>query len=246
MDGSAYAFLSEAEELSPAGIEPAVIRPNRSPSAAGILFAEDFDNPAEAPAQPELEPEPEAEPVFSASDLEAARASGHEAGFSAARCDAESLRADLNVAALQSLADAMAATRKEAADIAEQRAQALSGAIMAVLQAALPKVTEAHAQTELTAVLHALLPGLRAEPVLRVRVHPDLEACVRAAWKTVSRDEPSGELQLTADPDMVRGDVRLAWADGRAMRNTAEVWERIREALAPLDMPPLEELVHGD
>jgi flagellar assembly protein FliH len=246
MDGSAYAFLAEAEDLSPAALEPAVIRPNLSPSVAGILFAEDFDSPAEAPAQAEPDPVPVPEPVFSAADLEAARASGHEAGFSAARSDAEALRADLQVAALQSLADAIAATRKEAAEIAEQRAQALSAAVMAVLQAALPKLSEAHAQTELTAVLEALLPGLRTEPELRVRVHPDLEACVRAVWKTLSQDEPSGELQLTADPDMVRGDVRLAWADGRATRNTAEVWQRLREALAPLDMPPLEELVHGD
>jgi len=251
MDGSPYSYLSDTEDLTattiigphiPAAADPTTIEPNPAPRVPGILYAEDFDSPP--PSEP-AEPPPPPEPVFSAADLEAARASGHQEGFSAAKTDAEALRADLHVAALQSLADAMAATRKEAAEIAEQRAQALSGAVMAVLSAALPKVTEAHAKAELTAVLEALLPGLQAEPVLRVRVHPDLEECVRGVWKTLSQDEPSGELQLTADPTMVRGDIRLSWADGRAMRNTAEVWEGIRQALAPIDMPALQELVHG-
>jgi flagellar assembly protein FliH len=252
MDGSTYSFLSDAEDLTastviptlaPTAADPTTIEPSPAPAAPGILYAEDFDSP---PVSREPEPPPPPpEPVFSAADLEAARASGHQEGFSAAKTDAEALRADLHVAALQSLADAMASTRKEAAEIAEQRAKSLSGAVMAVLSAALPKVTEAHAKEELTAVLEALLPGLQAEPVLRVRVHPDLEGCVRAVWKTLSQDEPAGELQLTADPEMVPGDIRLSWADGRAVRNTAEVWEGIRQALAPLGMPALQELVHG-
>jgi flagellar assembly protein FliH len=252
MDGSTFRFLSDAEELTastvtslpaPAAADPTTIEPSPAPTVPGILYAEDFDCPPVIKEPPTPPPPPE--PVFSAADLEAARASGHQEGFSAAKTDAEALRADLHVAALQSLADAMAATRKEAAEIAEQRAQALSGAVMAVLSAALPKVTEAHARAELTAVLEALLPGLQAEPVLRVRVHPDLEECVRAVWKTLSQDEPAGELQLTADPQMMRGDIRLSWADGRAARNTAEVWEGIRQALAPINMPALQELVHG-
>jgi flagellar assembly protein FliH len=244
MDGAAYSFLADVDELAAPRADPTVIAPSLAPAAPGILYAEDFDAPPDE-AAPEPEPPPPPEPVFSAADLEAARAAGHEAGFAAAKYDAEALRADLHVAALQSLADAMAATRKEAAEIAEQRAQALSGAVMAVLSAALPHVTETHASAELTAVLEALLPGLQAEPVLRVRVHPDLEACVRQVWQSLSQDEPAGDLQLTADAGLARGDIRLSWADGRAMRNTAEIWEGIRQALAPLNMPPLEELVHG-
>jgi flagellar biosynthesis/type III secretory pathway protein FliH len=244
MDGTTYSFLADVDDLASPRAGPTVIAPSLAPSAPGILYAEDFDSPTQDQsdeAAESLDPEP----TFSAADLEAARAAGHEAGVSAAKIDAEALRADLHVAALQSLADAMAATRKEAADIAEQRAQALSAAVMAVLSAALPHVTETHAKAELTAVLEALLPGLRTEPVLRVRVHPDLEECVRQVWQTLSQDEPAGELQLTADATMARGDIRLSWADGRAMRNTADIWEAIRAALAPLNMPPLEELVHG-
>ena len=227
-------------------IDPRIERrrtPATSNDGQGILYAEDFDFPADLAA--EAAPPPEPEPVFSAADIEAAHTAGHRAGFAAAAADQDALRANLQVAALQSIADALASTRHEAAGIAHQTAQALSGAIMALLSAALPKLTQTHADAEITAVLETLLPGLRAEPVLRIRIHPDLETCVQRAWTELTQDEPAGSLQLTPDATMAPGDIRLSWADGRASRTTADIWDAIRGALASLDMPSMQELVHA-
>ena len=228
-------------------IDPRIERRHSpSPGAAagsqGILYAEDFDLPLdEAPAPPPAA----VAPLFSAADLEAARAAGREAGFAAATEDQAIKRAGLETAALQSLADAVAATRHDAAAIADARAEALAGTMLAVLSAAVPALTAAHADVELSAILAVLLPGLRTEPVVRARIHPDLEDRLRAAWGRMSQGEPAGDLQLTADPAMARGDFRLSWADGRATRDTAGIWDAIRGALAPFDMPSLQEIVHG-
>ena len=266
MSGASYGVLDDGEDFTatiiepgPGGgaarglfprpdprIDPRIERrhtpPGVAPGGQEILYAEDFDSPLEEPPAP-----PSAAPpaLFSAADVEAARAAGREAGFAAAAEDQANLRAGLETTALQSLAAAVAATRHDAASIADTRAEALAGAMLAVLNAAVPALTAAHADVEVGAILTALLPGLRIEPVVRVRIHPDLENCLRAAWARMSQDEPAGELQLTADPSMPRGDVRLSWADGRATRDTAGIWDAIRSALAPFDMPSLQELVHG-
>ncbi len=79
----------------------------------GILYVEDFDAPP-APRAVESVPAPAPEPlepVFSKADVVAAHAAGRQEGMEAALADARLLQAQMQAAATQALADALAAGR---------------------------------------------------------------------------------------------------------------------------------------
>jgi flagellar biosynthesis/type III secretory pathway protein FliH len=101
-----------------------------------------------------------------------------------------------------------------------------------------------HAQTELDAVLAALLPGLRSEPELRVRAHPDCADHVRESLIGML-DGESGVLSVSADPALAPGDVQINWTDGGTRRDCTEIYAEIRDALVPLGLPALEEICCG-
>jgi len=212
----------------------------------GILYVEDFDAPP-APRAPEQSPEPPPappEPVFTKADVLAAHAAGRQEGVQAALDDAKLLQAQLQAAATQALADSVSAGRAALERIAAQQAEGAARAVLAILQAAVPETMARHAQTELDAVIAALVPGLRCEPELRVRVHPDLADHVREQLVGLL-DGEGGVLSVAADPSLSPGDIQINWADGGARRDGTEIYADIRDALAPLGLPALEEICCG-
>jgi flagellar assembly protein FliH len=214
----------------------------------GILYVEDFDAPpspraSETVPVPVPVPEPQ-EPVFSKGDVMAAHAAGRQEGLQAALADAQLLQAQVQAAATQALADALAAGRGALERVAVQQAQTASRAVLSILRAAVPETMARHAQTELDAVLAALLPGLRSEPELRVRAHPGGTDHVRDSLIAMLAGE-GGVLSVSADPALAPGDVQINWADGGARRDCTEIYAGIRDALAPLGLPALEEICCG-
>ena len=179
-------------------IDPRIERrrtPATSNDGQGILYAEDFDFPADMAAKkPRLPRSPNRS--FSAADVEAAHAAGHRAGFAAAAADQDALRADLQVAALQShrRCSGIAAARSR-----RHRPPNCAGAFRRRHGSALRGSAEAHPDTRRRRdhrhCWKPCLPGLRAEPVLRVRIHPDLED-LRAARmdRKLTLDEPAGRI----------------------------------------------------
>ncbi len=211
----------------------------------GILYVEDFDAPPapEADPAPDL-PEDPPEPVFSAADVAAAHAAGRRAGQKAALTDAMLMHIQLQTAALQALSDALAASRVELECVAARHAEQAARTALSLLHAAIPATMAAHGKTEITAMLEALLPGLRCEPALRVRTHPSLADFVRESL--IARLGPDGGvLAVVPTETMARGDIAISWENGKAWRDCAAIHADITAALAPLELPPLEELRGG-
>ena len=232
MDGSNAAFLLDTKLFS----EPA------GPVACGILYVEDFDDPPQAP-RAEAVPEPAA-PSFSALELAQAREAGRQEGLAASLADAQLLQAQLQLAAMQSLVDGLAATRATYDELVRNSASETSRTILAVLQAVLPAVMRQHYRTELQALIAALAPGLACEPELRVRAHPGLAEFVRETLMAALQTTDC-VLSVCADPALQPGDVLIAWQDGHARRDCAATWMAVSEALAPLGLPSLEEVCHA-
>ena len=235
MDGSNAGLLFDAPLGSRRG----------PPMSAGILYVEDFDaEPAACEPAVAAERAPEPAQVFTAAELEAAREAGRQEGYQASLADATLLQAQLQSAALQSLADGIAAARASLHGVADAHAADLARTLLATLRAAVPATMRAHAATEIGALVQALAPGLRAEPELRVRTHPDHADMLREALVALTAEE-SCVLSVTTDAGVAPGDVKIAWQDGYARRDTAAIWTQVQAALAPLNLPTLKELCHG-
>ena len=236
MDGSTSSYLQKPPTVSRVGDMFGLGRSD------GILYIEDFDAPA--PAKPEAETKPEAAaPVFTALDIVAAREAGRQDGMQAALRDATLLQVQLQAAATQALTDAMAATRNSVERLVARRADDAARTALAILQAAIPHAMETHAKSEVQAVIAALLPGLRCEPELRVRTHPDVADFVRELLADLLTDG-SLVLSVSADETMLPGDIQLFWGEGSALRNCQSIYNDIVKALAPLRLPALEEICH--
>jgi flagellar assembly protein FliH len=212
----------------------------------GILYVEDFDAPP-APRAVESAPAPAPEPlepVFSKADVVAAHAAGRQEGMEAALADARLLQAQMQAAATQALADALAAGRGALERVVALQAENAARTVLAILKAAVPETMARHALTELDAVFTALLPGLRSEPELRVRAHPDCADHVRESLIGMLEGE-GGVISVSADAALAPGDVQINWADGGARRDCTEIYADIRDALSPLGLPALEEICCG-
>jgi hypothetical protein len=240
MDGSTSHFLRDLPAASTIGD---VFGLGRSD---GILYVEDFDAPASGP-EPEDIPQPPPEPapaVFSAEDVAAAHEAGRREGVQSALGDARLLQEQLQTAALQSLADALANARDALERVATRQAEGCARTTLALLCAAVPATMARHAPAELDAVIAALRPGLACEPELRVRTHPDLTDHVRDTLIEALAGE-NVVLSVAPDAALAPGDIGIAWCDGSARRDGAAIYREIRQALAPLGLPAPEEILNG-
>jgi flagellar biosynthesis/type III secretory pathway protein FliH len=204
----------------------------------GILFVEDFDQPAPVLAPPPAEPEI-IEPRFCEADIQAAHAAGRELGMVAGRTEHAAVQSELSAAALAAIGDALAATREDAAAVAQHAAEDLAGTMLAVLQAALPAATDAMAGGEVDALLRTLLPALTREPDVQIRVHADLVDTVTASLHTVL-PQFGGRLMISGDAALARTDVEVIWQNGEARRDCAALWAELREVLAPYGLPEID------
>jgi len=211
--------------------------PGRKPA---ILFDEDFDAPPAAAGVIVLddlpdEVPPPPPPAVTAEDVAAARADayaeGHETGLAQAAAD----RAEVTRQMLGVIAGRLEGARQDAARVAEEGAQAVARLLMGTLAGMMPALCARHGAAEVAAVARAVLPALVREPRVTIRVSPHL---VRAVEQALAGLDPDlhGRVMLVPTDAVPPGDVRIAWADGAAVRETAVLWRSIAEALAPLDL----------
>jgi flagellar biosynthesis/type III secretory pathway protein FliH len=227
MDGLASAFF-----------HPDMMSFGSTPS--GILYVEDFDAaPVETPApvSPEI-------PKLSQDDLDAARAEGHAAGLIEARTEQACVQAELRTAALVAIGDALGCARAEAARVAHAMADELAATLLALVQAALPAAAANAAAQDITALVAALLPGLKREPTASIHVHPELLGDIATALQTLWPDH-GGRLAVLPDAALAQPDVRVTWEDGEARRDTRALWQSLRAALAPYALPNLATILEG-
>ncbi len=209
------------------------------PSMSGVLYAEDFDEPllqapAQAPAAARPAPEPEkSAPSFSLSELRAAAEAAHQRGRDEAlREAATSMTTQRNLAAA-SLVKQLAATQQQAAQAVEQALSMIARTSLSLLSVALPALCADHAEAELCALLHRIVPPMRQQPELHIRVHASLRAVLEE--ETAAMLEGSGtHVTWTSSSKLMRGDIAISWQNGGALRDTASTCDYIRDAVLAL------------
>lgn len=192
----------------------------------GSLFDEDFDVLQAAP-EPEV-----IEPVFSASELAAARETtwqeGHDAGIEeAAHSNAAATRQ-----AMEAIASELRTDRAAATALAEQAAQSIAQLLLESLAAAFPALCTRYGDAEVRAIAHAVLPALTQEPVITVRANPRTAAALAREFAELDPDI-AGHVQTAPCDSIPEGDVRIAWHNGAAMRDAAALWDQIAAILVP-------------
>ena len=195
----------------------------------GALFGEDFD----APPIPPRPPEPVfVEPVYSAADLAAARDDAARDSRDAALAEAEAATKATARRALTDIAAQIASARDDVAAIAEQSAEATARLLLNCFATALPALSARHGAAEVTAILRAILPSLRREPKIVIRLNPHL---AREMTEEIQMLDPelAAHVRIVPTDAIPVGDVRIAWDNGGASRDTKALWDQIENILAP-------------
>lgn len=209
------------------------------PSVLGVLYAEDFDDIGGSDlVAPDPVAEPEIiEPVFTAAELDAARAEASAAGRAEAERGLAGSRTQLLARVASSLEDARAAAR----EVAEQAAEGVARCLLGALAACLPSLCERHGAAELQAFVRTLLPALTEEPRVIVRINPVMMAMMQSEISGLD-DEIAERIQLLATEAVPPGDARVTWGDGSAVRDTSRARAAFDVGLAELGLLQLEQV----
>jgi flagellar biosynthesis/type III secretory pathway protein FliH len=205
-----------------------------SRSVAASLFDEDFDHP---PAPP-LPPDPEViEPVFTAVELEAARETAWREGHETGRTEAEQSDTAIARQVLAHIAAQLDLAGAEASRIAEQSAEAIARLLLDCFATTFPALSARHGDSEVRAIVRAVLPPLRQEPKIAIRLDP---VSARSVAREIERLDPDQLLRVDLIPThaMPAGDVRITWRNGSAVRDTAALWQQVVDILAPAGLLP--------
>ena len=213
----------------------------RSPALPSVLFSDDFDadhsgvtvldDADDLPATPAAADEAEPEPV----DIEVIRAEAAAEGRRAALSEIEAEHA----AAMARLCDKLAASLDEGAaevrDIADQAADSIANLLIGLLATALPAACAHYGPREVAQLAARVLPALNQAPKVNIRVAP---AGAEAIAAVVARLDPEmrERVLIVETETMARGDIRIVWLDGNAVRDSAALWREIAGVLEPLGL----------
>jgi flagellar biosynthesis/type III secretory pathway protein FliH len=193
------------------------------------IFAEDFDRPR--PANPPPDPTPP-EPVYSAAELQEARAQALRDGHAAGLAEADGVTGSLARHALLTIAERLDNARDEANTIAEDAAEAVARLVMDAFATAFPALCARHAEGELRAIVRSVLPRLQEEPAIVVRASPHVAQALSEEIAAVDPDLID-RVKVVPTDSIPMGDIRIAWRAGNARRDTAGLWAEIENVLAP-------------
>jgi hypothetical protein len=127
--------------------------------------------------------------------------------------------------------------RDEAARIADQAAEAIAHLLLDCFATAFPALCERHGDREVRAILHAVLPPLRQEPKITIRVDP---VSAGPIVHEITRLDPDllSRVDVISTDTMQGGDLRITWRNGSAVRDTGTLWREVSDILAPAGLLP--------
>jgi flagellar biosynthesis/type III secretory pathway protein FliH len=211
-----------------------------------MFFTEDFDppEPVVPPPSPVAEPAepPELVPYFTEQELELARRDGYAAGVADLRAAALEAHEATLAQSLTAIATALADVDAAATRVAEATAEGVTRVLLRILANMMPALCAHYGADEINAVMLRLLPQLRSEPRVTIQVSQGDAEAVHAALAKFSPDLVE-QVTLVAIEGIERGDVRLIWQDGTAVRDASTLWNKMTEVLAPLGLYTSENLV---
>lgn len=196
-----------------------------------ILYAEDFDDPAEPHLDAGLtQAEPEPLPPLTQADLDAACA----AAVRGARLEWQREAERQQATALVTLGTELAGIRDTAEQTALAAAEGTVTAILSIVTGLLPEFCRDHGPAEVRALLARLLPTIRSPTTITVRVHPDLVSAVQRDINGLEPDLASLIVVTAASVD--RGDVKVGWESGSLTRDSQQIMQAIQDALGQLGL----------
>lgn len=204
---------------------------------SGVLFEEDFGVDKSLSGPWSSGPLPEAvQPMPAAlrpADLLDAREAGFSDGQAAARAEAETARRTAAANCLSAVAEALTRAHAAAEETARRFAQEAAETMLAVLVATLPQLCAQHGAAECAALAEAILPSLKREPKIEIRLHHDDLPAVHAMLATCKAAR-ADQLSFAADNTLARGDCVIEWNEGEARRDSRRICRTLDELLATL------------
>jgi hypothetical protein len=197
------------------------------------LFAEDFDLPRAAP-EPEV-----IEPVFSASELAAAREAAWQEGHAVGLREAAATDAAATKQAIVQISELLRTESEVGAARAEQEAAAIAQLLLDSLAATFPTLAARYGDAEVRAIIRTVVPALTREPSITIRAHPETTAAVVQEIGELDADLKA-QVQTVSCDNMMPGDLRVAWRNGFAVRDATALWQQVAEILAPAGLLRIE------
>ncbi len=195
------------------------------------LFVEDFDH-----VDPVPPPDSGRDDAEITGLLAAEYARGMAEGIAQAKAECDAGTALL----IERCAAEFRAADESIAAMVESAADQLARVVFEMLGSLVPTICAACGPAEITALTQVLLPRLRSEPRIRVRLNPHDVAVVQAQLDQLPDDLPE-RIAVASDDAVARGDIRIAWQDGALLRDTSAIWRDMSGALQQfgfLDAPP--------
>lgn len=202
-----------------------------TPSVFGILYAEDFDAPLELHPDPSTErvTEPPA-PVITKADVDAACA----AAVRAARADWQHSNEQMRLDAIASLRADLVRIRDAGEQSANAVAEGTVTTILSMINGLLPHFSREHGAAEVRALLGALLPTIRSQTRIKIRVNANLVASLQ---HDVAELEPDlAALIDISGAQLEPGDVKVNWENGSMTRDTRQIMQAITDVLGQLGL----------
>ncbi|MBE7210519.1 MAG: hypothetical protein INR65_05825 [Gluconacetobacter diazotrophicus] len=217
----------------------------RRQALAGVLYAEDFDEPprgggpvgVDRPAGTQAPDQPAAtairiEPTFSLVELQRAVEHALEEERSSERSREEQAASRQREETLARIAAALERTEAEAARIAEEVAAAAAGAVMAALAALLPELSARHGAAEVALLARQLLPLVAGERRLVIRAGGAALFDLRDEMAPLLRDGTAA-VEWVAVEAMGPPDLSVSWDHGTATRDGTTLLRNVMGLILP-------------
>ena len=199
-----------------------------TPTALGILYAEDFSETRPKPSPPP--PPPPVKPALTQADIDAACIRAVQSAQLAWTESAAERKAE----ALATVAAQLREVAQQDLQAAEALADGVARAALSMVAGALPDLCRNHGDAEARALVRHLAPLLCGRTRLVIRAHPGL---IELLSDDLERIDEGLTASIELRPaNLPPGDVRLAWENGSAVRDTGAICASVRETLAQLGL----------
>jgi|GEM_PF-2526152 len=180
---------------------------------------------AEAEAAPQ--------PMFTQSQVDAAREEGFVAGHTAALEEAETARSHYVADAINLISQGLVKLDEQQQAANKEIGEAAIRLLFAVARKTIPETAHQFAQDNVADFVKKILPIVLGEPKLLIRTHAMIVEDIQAKLAEVfTRAGFQGQFTVVADYEIQPGDCRVEWSGGGAERSEAAIWAEIERAMS--------------
>lgn len=173
-----------------------------------------------------------AEPMFTKSQVDAAREEGYVAGHTAALEEAETARSHYVADAINLVAQGLSHLDEQQQIANREIGETAIRLLFAVARRTIPETAHQFAKENITDFVRQTLPVVLGEPKLLIRVHSMIVEDIQSQLTEVfTRAGFQGTYLVVADYELQPGDCRVEWSGGGAERNEGRIWREIERII---------------